>query len=164
MVINEMSLAEQGIVGVGAGAGAVAAGEEIAGTGVSRLAPFNPSGSMTNCVNGVCAFLNSVKNGQLVTAGADVAENLGSMRIANEQIAAQTGVRFSLNPQQSTLLSGYDRQFFVVYPGSSPNIATHVLVGIRLGGRALLYDPQTGARIPDVAGFGPFISFPIAFP
>lgn len=117
---------------------------------------------MTNCVNGVCAFLNSVKNGSLETASADVAENFGSIRTANSQIAAQTGVRFGL-PQQNTLLTGNARQFYVVYPGSSPTTASHVMIGINNGGKAMLYDPQIGAKIFNPGSFGPFIAFPIAF-
>ncbi len=149
--------------GVGAGATAAAgATEEIAGTNVGRAAPFNPSGSMTNCVNGVCAFLNSVKNGRLETASADVALNLGRITTANNQIAAQTGVRFG-QFQQSTLLTGYARQFYVVYPGSSTTFATHVMIGINNGGKMMLYDPQIGARIFNPKSFGPFVAFPVAF-
>src|SRR5262249_51263885 len=84
----------------------VSAVDEIAGAGSSILkAPFNPSGSLTNCVNSVAAFLNSVRKGRLVTASADVAENLGSIERANRQIAAQTGIVISARIQESTLLT-----------------------------------------------------------
>lgn len=67
------------------------------------------------------------------------------------------------NPQQSTLLTGNSRQFFVVYPGSNPTTASHVMIGINNGGRTMLYDPQIGAKIFNPSSIGPFIAFPIAF-
>jgi len=88
---------------------------------------------------------------------------MGSIRTVNSQIAAQTGVRFSRNAQQGTLLTGNARQFFVVYPGSSLTTANHVLIGINQGGRAMLCDPQIGSKIFDLTSFGSFIAFPVAF-
>lgn len=162
----------QDLAGIGGGIGlavgalrptATAAGEISGGSGSGLKAPFNPSGSMTNCVNGVCAFLNSVKNGGLVTASADVAANSGSIARANSQIAAATGVRISPIFQQSTLNTARARQFFVVYPGRSASAARHVLVGINNGGKTMLYDPQVGTKIFDVSSYGPFVAFPLAF-
>ena len=98
-----------------------------------------------------------------MTASANVAENLGSIAKANRQIAAQTGVKISDVFQVNTLNTGRARQFFIVYPGTSINTAEHVMIGINNGGKTLLYDPQTGAKIFDIAGFGNFVAFPVAF-
>jgi hypothetical protein len=133
-----------------------------AGGSIGRVAPFNPSGSLSNCVNGVCAFLNSVKNGSLETASADVAWNGGSIARANAQILDATGARMGAM-QSGTLNTARARQFFVVYPGTSARTAEHVLVGINNGGKSMLYDPQIGAKIFDVRSFGPFVAFPVAF-
>jgi hypothetical protein len=117
---------------------------------------------MTNCVNGVCAFLNSVGSGSLETASADVAWNGGSIARANGQILEATGVRMG-QMQAGTLETARARQFFVVYPGTSAQTADHVLIGINNGGRTMLYDPQIGAKIFDVGSYGPFVAFPVAF-
>ncbi|NUQ48584.1 MAG: hypothetical protein HUU27_01495 [Phycisphaerae bacterium] len=126
-----------------------------------RSAPFNPSNSRTNCVNGVCAFIESVQSGTLVTADANVAKNLGSIATVNNQIAARTGVRIG-SPQQSTLETARKTQFFLVYPGRSQTEANHIMIGIgRREGGARLYDPQSGAKFADSNNFGPFVAFPI---
>ncbi len=146
---------------------AVEAGEtlEVAGSAEAQLlkAPFNPSGSVTNCVGTVCAFLNSVKGGELVQASENSAENLGRIARANAQIAAQTGVTIGKLFQTNTLDTTNARQFFVVYPGVSTTNATHVLIGIVNYGTKMLYDPQTGQRFYDLAGFGNFVAFPVKF-
>jgi hypothetical protein len=138
--------------------------QAVAGSGsVVIKAPFNPSGSKTNCVNGVCAFLKSVKERRLVTANANVAMNGGSIARANAQIVQATGVRMSPNFQVNTLNTARDRQLFVVYPGSSARSADHVLVGLNNRGKTMLYDPQTGQKFTDLNSFGPFVAYPVAF-
>jgi hypothetical protein len=190
MVAQDYALAEAGAAGVGGGTvymasragpaggqGAKVAAEVLeeasraarggveiagAGTGSGRLAPFNPSGSMTNCVNGVCSFLNSVKNGRLVTATADVAENLGSVRTVLRQVGAETDARIGTG-QFNQLVTGRARQFFVVFRGSSASMSDHVAVGIVNNGRPLIYDPQIGRTFYNLAEFGTFTAYPVAF-
>jgi hypothetical protein len=135
---------------------------EIAGASRILRAPFNPSGSRTNCVNSVAAFLKSVKEGRLFTASEHVSENLGSIRTANRQIAAQTGVRFG-EGQFNALRTGKETQFFVVYRGASREEAEHVAVGIVNKGKSMIYDPQTGERFRNVADFGTFTAYPVQF-
>ena len=136
--------------------------EEIAGAGKPVLkAPFNPTGSMKNCVNGVCAFLNSVNSGSLKTASADVAENLGSIRTALSQVEAQTGSQVGRAGQWNALRTGFDRQFFLVFRGSNVAVSDHVAVGIVNNGRSLIYDPQTGERFWNLADFGSFTAYPV---
>jgi RHS repeat-associated protein len=141
------------------GGGAEIAG---AGTGGARVAPFNPSGSMSNCVNGVCAFLNSVKNGRLFTASADVTENLGSVRTALRQIEAGTGARIGAG-QFNQLATGRARQFFIVFKGSSASMSEHVAIGIVNNERRLIYDPQIGTTFYNLSDFGTFTAYPVGF-
>jgi hypothetical protein len=160
--ISGFGAAEEGVWGaVAATYGAVGATSRarLPVGGGGRAAPFNPTGSRTNCVNSVCAFLKSVQEKSLVTASDRVAWNGGSIDVANAQIKAQTGVRIG-EGQRSELRTGYDRQFFIVYPGSSRSSAQHVLIGINNSGRTFLYDPQTGARIANIASFGAFVASP----
>jgi RHS repeat-associated protein len=146
------------------GAKGGAAAREVAGAGSSVLkAPFNPTGSMTNCVNGVCAFLNSVRTGTFRTAGADVAENLGSIRTVLTQVEGQTGAQIARAGQWNVLQTGHNRQFFVVFRGSSAAASDHVAVGIVNNGRSLIYDPQTGQRFWNLADFGSFTAYPVKF-
>ncbi|MEO0813682.1 MAG: RHS repeat-associated core domain-containing protein, partial [Myxococcota bacterium] len=55
-----------------------------------------------NCVSAVCAFLNSVRTGQLHRASATVVVNDGRISTALEQISKATGARFG-RPQFNTL-------------------------------------------------------------
>jgi hypothetical protein len=147
-------------LGSGAEAAATEAAEEVAGASAGKPTPFNPSGSKVNCVGGVCAFLNSVKEGRLVQASPNVAWNGGKTAVANQQIRAATGLSMG-EAQSNTLRTTLDRQFFVVYPKGNPNMATHVMIGINNGGKQILYDPQTGARLFNPLMFPPFLAYPV---
>ena len=137
---------------------------EIGSAAVARAGtPFNPSGAMTNCVNGVCAFLKSVKNGTLSRATADVAKNGGSIQKALSQIAQQTGAKIGAVPQFNALKTAKAEQFFIVFKGSNPKVSDHVAVGIVKNGRSLIYDAQTGQRFWNLADFGSFTAYPVAF-
>jgi RHS repeat-associated protein len=158
LAMTPIDLAGEGLLALGFGSNG-----EIAGAGFvgEKIPPFNPSNGRLNCLNGVCAFFNSVKEGELVTASEDVAWNGGSIELANNQIEdAVDGIMLG-DPQSNTLNTARERQFFIVYPGSSAQFARHVMVGINNGGKLLLYDPQTGARFWDLAAFGRFVSFPV---
>lgn len=111
----------------------------------------------------MCAFLESVKSGELVTAGTDVAWNGGSIARANAIIADDVGLSAIGRPQVGTLATAHSRQFFIVYEGGSMSASRHVLVGIVNRGRAMLYDPQSGQRYYDIAAHGRFVAFPILF-
>ncbi len=166
-----LGLAEAGIwagaarlLGTRTAAGAVVTGEIGAvAAGTKELkAPFNPLKGQSNCVQAVIAFLRSVTMRTLVTARPDAAYNGGRIATANGQIAAQAGVRISPLGQQSTLMTTKPIQFFIVYPGSNASFAKHVLIGMNIAGRTLLYDPQSGEKFADVTKYGAFIAFPIA--
>ncbi|MGZ5053532.1 MAG: SpvB/TcaC N-terminal domain-containing protein [Methylobacter sp.] len=133
------------------------------GAGSGGQSPFNPSGSRQNCVNCTSAFLNSVRQKQLVTASRDVARNLGGIANANKQIEAETGAVLGQG-QYRTLNTGRPLQFFVVYPGSSTTTASHVLIGINNQGRTMIYDPQSHEKFFDISSFGRFTAYPVAFP
>jgi RHS repeat-associated protein len=147
----------------GAEASAVAIEAEIAGGARAGQSAFNAAGGRSNCVNCVIAFLKSVKEGRLVTASGDIAENLGSIAKANKQIAEQLGGRISSFAQRNALATTRERQFFVVYPGNSETSATHVLIGINNRGATMLYDPQSGERFYNIMAKGNFFAFGISF-
>lgn len=134
------------------------------GTAGARVAPFNPTGGRTNCVNGVCSYLESVRDGSLNldAAMAPVQSNGGSIRAALGQIQSRVGVQFG-QPQLNTLLTGRSEQFFVVFRGTSATLSDHVLVGISRNGRSMLYDPQSGQRFMTPADFGSFTAYPLIF-
>ncbi|WP_147443718.1 hypothetical protein [Corallococcus sicarius] len=130
----------------------------------ARPAPFNPTGGKNNCVNGVCAFLESVREGSLNLDAAmePVRANGGLIRVALNQIRNRVGVQFG-DPQLNTLMTGRKKQFFVVFRGSGATMSDHVLVGISKNGRAVIYDPQSAGRFMTPADFGPFTAYPLIF-
>ncbi len=131
-------------------------------------APWNPSPRWGNCVNTVCAFLDSVQAKTLKVEEAlkDVAWNGGKIDNAlthiRSRVSAKTG-----RAQFKTLQTAKDEQFFVVFAGSNPNISDHVLVGITKkqkdgSFKSVLYDPQSHVtHAPD--SFGSFMAYPLMF-
>jgi RHS repeat-associated protein len=136
-------------------------GAEISGARGASTAPWNPDGSRTGCVNGVCGFLNSVKDGTYRAPPTYLPANGGSIAKANGQIAEETGVQVGLIPQTGALRSGYSRQFFIVYRGTNVRFSDHVAIGIVNNGRSLICDPQTGQRFWNTADFGSFTAYPV---
>jgi RHS repeat-associated protein len=125
---------------------------------------FNPSGSERNCVNGVCAFLNTIKTKQLRTASPDVAENGGLINNALKQISQQTGAKYSKHFQFNDLQTANSRQFYAVFQGSSSKVSGHIAVGINNKGRKTIFDPQSGETFKDLSEFGDFVAFPLKLP
>ncbi|RYZ17654.1 MAG: hypothetical protein EOO70_01300, partial [Myxococcaceae bacterium] len=140
------------------------AGHIGADASAGRKAPFNPTGGKNNCVNGVCAFLESVRDGTLNLDAAlePVRANGGIIRVALNQIRNRVGVRWGV-PQLNTLKTGRGTQFFVVFEGSNATTSGHVLIGITRNGRSMLYDPQRAQRFIPPSDFGPFTAYPLIF-
>jgi hypothetical protein len=131
---------------------------------------FNPLGGKDNCVNSVCAFLNTIETKKLHTAGINVAENRGSVPAVLNQIEELTGVTIGrrVSAQFSTLNTKRDRQFFIVFQGPDFEVSNHVAVGIVNKGNKTIFDPQTGQTFKNLsdwntAGSGSFTAFPLIF-
>jgi len=127
---------------------------------------FNQTPSRVNCVNSVCAFLNTIKTGKLHTASPNVAYNGGKIREALNQIAKQTGLRVAQSPRQmqsGTLNTGKQRQFFIVFQGSNSKVSGHVVIGINNKGNKTIFDPQSGQTYKNLKDFndGNFTAWPV---
>ena len=139
----------------------------VGGSGARRVSPLNPSGSRTNCVNSVCAFLKSVRDKEIYEASEHVAENGGEIARAIRQIEGNVGARVSRSGVQAgTLLVGEranSQTFFLVFKGMNPKQSTHVVVGLNKRGRQMIFDAQSGQWYFDLGGFGSFTAWPISF-
>jgi Putative Ig domain len=127
---------------------------------------FNPTSGKINCVDGVCAFLNTIKTKELHTAIPDsqVSSNGGRIHVALDEIAEKTGVYFGKrNFQFNTLETARERQFFVIFDGASSVDSSHVAIGIVNRGNRTIFDPQSGETFKDFSKFGSgrFISYPL---
>ena len=161
--IKQLGHASSSVPAARFGAGQLVTRNREIGAGSNGKSSFNPHGGRQNCVNCTSAFLNSIKQKQLETAGRDVALNGGSIPNAIRQIRSRTGAVFG-SGQYRTLRTGKSLQFFVVFPGSSKTSASHVLIGINNGGRTMIYDPQSHGKFFDIDSFGPFTAYPVVFP
>ena len=117
-------------------------------------------------MNGVCAFLSSVRDRTLNLGEAmkGVSWNGGSIRNVLSQVRTRTGARISRTFQTNTLNTARNEQFFVVFRGSNPAKSDHVLIGITKNGKSRLYDPQSGQRWANPKDFGNFTAWPLIFP
>jgi hypothetical protein len=130
---------------------------------------FNPTDGTINCVDGVCAFLNTIQTGKLHTAVSDknVLKNLGSIDTALKQIAQKTGatVGGKRHYQWNRLDTGKDRQFFVVFKGAGTDVSDHVAVGIVNKGNKVIFDPQSGTTFKNLNDWNTngngFVAFPV---
>jgi hypothetical protein len=127
---------------------------------------FNPTGGKVNCVDSVCAFLNTIKTKSLHTAIPDslVPDNGGRIHVVLDQIAEKTGVYFGKRPVQvNDLKTARDRQFFVVFDGTSATNSSHVAIGIANKGHKTIFDPQSGVTHKDLSKFGSgkFVAYPL---
>lgn len=127
---------------------------------------FNPTSGKINCVDGVCAFLNTIKTKELHTAIPDsqVSSNGGRIHVALDEIAEKTGVYFGKrNFQFNTLETARERQFFVIFDGASSVDSSHVAIGIVNRGNRTIFDPQSGETFKDFSKFGSgrFVSYPL---
>ncbi|MGE6763456.1 RHS repeat-associated core domain-containing protein [Corallococcus interemptor] len=146
-------------------AAAMGAATEIgASGGAPRQAPFNPTGLKDNCVNGVCAYLESVRDGtlNLDAAHEPVRTNGGVINRVLSQIRNRVGLKWG-SGQYNEMKTARSEQFFIVFRGSSRTISDHVAVGIVRNGRAMIYDPQSSQRFLNLSEFGPFTAYPIIF-
>lgn len=135
------------------------------GNAASRIGtPFNPLGRAAgpNCVNAVCAFLNSVTERTLVRATDAIQWNGGLINNALNQIRGHVpGLRTGAIQSIGQMATANSRQFFIVFRGGSSTTSDHVLIGIVNNGVRMLYDPQSGQRFYDLAAFGPFRAIPV---
>ena len=141
-------------------------GPLVGASGSGRTSPYNPTGGKINCVDGVCAFLNSVKTGRVQTAVPDafVIDNGGKIQVALDQIEQKTGVYFGKRAAQfGELTTARERQFFVVFEGVSTVDSNHVAIGIFNNSKMRIYDPQSGEKFNNISDFrsGKFTAYPL---